>query len=80
MTGPLVMNILFMPVEMSALNNVALSGLNYIVNNIVCCRQCSMLLITLNNSLKIHEKNTKKVTAVSVVLCVIKFHVNLHKL
>ena len=33
----------------------------------------------LNNSLKIHEENTKKITAVSVVLYVIKFHVNLHK-
>ncbi len=30
------------------------------------------------NSLKIHEENTKKMTAVSVVLYVIKFHVNLH--
>ena len=29
------------------------------------------------NSLKIHEENTKKITAVSVVLYVIKFHVNL---
>ena len=36
--------------------------------------------MTLNNSLKIHEENTKKITAVSVVLYVIKFHVNLHKL
>ena len=34
----------------------------------------------LKNSLKIHEENTKKITAVSVVLYVIKFHVNLHKL
>ncbi len=34
----------------------------------------------LNNSLKIHVENTKKITAVSVVLYVIKFHVNLHKL
>ncbi len=34
----------------------------------------------LNNSLKIHEENTKKITAVSVVLYVIKFHGNLHKL
>ena len=33
-----------------------------------------------NNSLNIHEENTKKITAVSVVLYVIKFHVNLHKL
>ena len=34
----------------------------------------------LNNSLKIHEENTKKITAVSVVLYLIKFPVNLHKL
>ena len=34
----------------------------------------------LNNSLKIHEENTKKITAMSVALYVIKFHVNLHKL
>ena len=34
----------------------------------------------LKNSLKIHEENTKKITAVLVVLYVIKFHVNLHKL
>ncbi len=33
----------------------------------------------LKNALKIHEENTKKITAVSVVLCVIKFDVNLHK-
>ncbi len=36
-------------------------------------------IYVLNNSLKIHEENTKKITAVSVVLYVIKFHVNLHK-
>ena len=30
--------------------------------------------------IKIPEENTKKITAVSVVLYVIKFHVNLHKL
>ncbi len=36
--------------------------------------------IILDNSLKIHEENTKKITAVSVVLYVITFHVNLHKL
>ncbi len=39
---------------------------------------------SLKNSLKIHEENTKKITAVLVVLYsvlyVIKFHVNLHKL
>ena len=34
----------------------------------------------LKNSLKIHEENTKKITAVSVVLYVIKFHVNLQKI
>ena len=39
--------------------------------------RCWYLL--LKNSLKIHEENTKKITAVSVVLYVIKFHVNLHK-
>ena len=33
----------------------------------------------LKNSLKINEENTKKITAMSVVLYVIKFHVNLHK-
>ena len=38
------------------------------------------LYTVLNNSLKMHEENTKKITAVSVVLYVIKFHVNLHKL
>ncbi len=38
------------------------------------------VLSDLNNSLKIHEENTKKITAVSVVLYAIKFHVNLHKL
>ncbi len=32
------------------------------------------------NSLKIHEENTKKITAVSVLLYVIKFHANLHTL
>ena len=36
--------------------------------------------VNLNNSLKIHEENTKKITALSVVLYVIKFHANLHKL
>ncbi len=35
--------------------------------------------IYLKNSLNIHEENTKKITAVSVVLYVIKFHVNLLK-
>ena len=34
---------------------------------------------TLKNSLNIHEEITKKITAVLVVLYVIKFHVNLHK-
>ncbi len=42
--------------------------------------QSRMCYGNLNNSLKIHEENTKKITAVSVVLYVIKFHVNLHKL
>ena len=32
----------------------------------------------LKNSSIIHEENTKKITAVSVVLYVIKFHGNLH--
>ena len=41
---------------------------------------CTIIKLHLNNSLKIHEENTKKITAVSVVLYVIKFHVNLHKL
>ncbi len=35
---------------------------------------------SLKNALKNHEENTKKITAVSVVLYVIKFHVNSHKL
>ena len=34
----------------------------------------------LKNSLIIHEENTKEITAVSVVLYVIKNHVHLHKL
>ncbi len=40
----------------------------------------TVIINTLKTSLKINEENTKKVTAVSVVLYVIKFHVNLHKL
>ena len=36
--------------------------------------------VILKNSLTIHEENTRKITTVSVVLYVIKFHVNLHKL
>ena len=45
-------------------------------------RQLSELLVHkhLNNSLNMHEENTKKITTVSVVLYVIKFHVNLHTL
>ncbi len=35
-------------------------------------------LSCLKNSLKIHEENTEKITAVSVVLYVIKFHANVH--
>jgi hypothetical protein len=31
--------------------------------------------INFKNSLKIHEENTKEITAVSVVLYVIKYHV-----
>ncbi len=37
-------------------------------------------LSCLKNSLKIHEENTEKITAVSVVFYVIKFHANVHKL
>ena len=43
-------------------------------------RQDSSHYRNLKNSLQINEENTKKITAVSVVLYVIKFHVNLHKL
>ena len=43
------MNILFMPVETSASNNVAPSDLNNIVIIIVCSGQCSMLLAIMNN-------------------------------
>jgi hypothetical protein len=36
--------------------------------------------LTLKNSLIIHEEKIKEITAVSVVLYVIKNHVHLHKL
>ena len=45
-------------------------GLNYFINRTV--------LHSINEV--IHKGNTKEITTVAVVLYVIKFHVNLHKL
>ena len=39
-----------------------------------------MFKLLLKNSLIIHEEKTKEITAVSVVLYVIKNHAHLHKL
>ena len=54
----------------------ALSG--YIAG--IVCILCVACIVYLKKSLKIHEENTKNVTTVSVILYVIKFHVNLHTL